>query len=187
MRVLLGITGHMGSGKSFAADYIAQRHHYSKFRISGKMREIAKELQIDATRDFLQGIGKFMRDFDDDVWVRYVSTQIQSSESPIVIDDIRRANEISYLKRMGFKFIRLESDSSIRKKRIEKKGDFIISDSDWKKWSQHLTEIQVSELEVDTVIENNGTEKELLNKIDVFIIEYQKRMEKQTLDLNRNL
>ncbi|MHA1236384.1 MAG: AAA family ATPase [Candidatus Hodarchaeales archaeon] len=178
MRVLLGITGHMGSGKSFAADYIAQRYHCSKFRLSGKMREIAKELQIDATRDFLQGIGKFMRDYDDDVWVRYVSNQIQSSESPVVIDDIRRANEISYLKHLGFKFIRLESDSNIRKKRIEKRGNFVISDSDWKRWSQHLTEIQVSELEVDTVIENNGTEKELLEKLDAFIKEYQKGMEK---------
>ncbi len=178
MRVLLGITGHMGSGKSFAADYIAQRYHCCNFRLSGKMREIAKELQIDATRDFLQGIGKFMRDFDDDVWVRYVSNQIQSSESPVVIDDIRRANEITYLKRLGFKFIRLESDSSVRKKRIEKRGNFVISDSDWTRWSQHLTEIQVSELEVDTVIENNGTEKELLNKLDVFIKEYQKRLEK---------
>lgn len=178
MRVLLGITGHMGSGKSFAADYIAQRYHCCKFQLSGKMREIAKELQIDATRDFLQGIGKFMRDFDDDVWVRYVSNQIQSSESPVVIDDIRRANEITYLKRLGFKFIRLESDSSVRKKRIEKRGNFVISDSDWKRWSQHLTEIQVSELEVDTVIENNGTEKELLNKLDVFFKEYQKGMEK---------
>ncbi|MHA1206882.1 MAG: AAA family ATPase [Candidatus Hodarchaeales archaeon] len=178
MRVLLGITGHMGSGKSFAADYIAHRYHCSKFRLSGKMREIAKELQIDATRDFLQGIGKFMRDYDDDVWVRYVSNQIQSSESPVVIDDIRRANEISYLKHLGFKFIRLESDSYIRKKRIEKRGNFVISDSDWKRWSQHLTEIQVSELEVDTVIENNGTEKELLEKLDAFIKEYQKGTEK---------
>ncbi|MCK5158183.1 MAG: AAA family ATPase [Candidatus Heimdallarchaeota archaeon] len=169
MRVLLGITGHMGSGKSFAADYIAQRYHCCKFQLSGKMREIAKELQIDATRDFLQGIGKFMRDFDDDVWVRYVSNQIQSSESPVVIDDIRRANEITYLKRLGFKFIRLESDSSIRRKRIEKREKIVISDSDWKRWAKHLTEIQVSELEVDAVIQNNGTEEELIEKLDAYI------------------
>ncbi|MCK4847782.1 MAG: AAA family ATPase [Candidatus Heimdallarchaeota archaeon] len=169
MRLLIGITGHMGSGKSFAADNIAQRFHCSKIRLSGKMREIAEELQIIPTRDFLQGIGKFMRDFDDDVWVKYVFNQIQSSELSVVIDDIRRANEISYLKPLGFKFIRLESDSSIRKKRIEKRGNIVISDLDWKRWAEHLTEIQVSELEVDAVIQNNGTEEELIEKLDAYI------------------
>ncbi len=176
MRVLLGITGHMGSGKSLAADIISERYHCEKIQLSGKMREIAKELQIEPTRDFLQGIGKFMRDFDDDVWVRYVFNQIHSSESSVVIDDIRRENEISYLKPLGFKFIRIESDSSIRKKRIEKRGNIVISNLDWKRWAKHLTEIQVSELEVDSVIENNGTVKELTNKLDAFFKEYQKRM-----------
>jgi len=180
LRLLIGITGFMGSGKSIAADYIAQQYQCSKIRLSGKMREIAEELQIDPTRDFLQGIGKFMRDFDDDVWVRYVFNQIKLSELSFVIDDIRRMNEISNLKPLGFKFIRLESDSSIRKERIEKRGNIAISDSDWKRWAKHLTEIQVSELEVDTVIENNGTEKELLNKLDAFIKEYQERLKKLT-------
>jgi dephospho-CoA kinase len=174
MRVLLGITGHMGSGKSFAADYIAQRYHFEKIRLSGKMREIAEELRIEPTRDFLQGIGKFMRDFDDDVWVRYVFNLILSSESSVVIDDIRRENEILYLKPLDFKFIRLESDASLRKKRIETRGNIVISDSDWKRWSNHLTEVQVAELEVDTVIENNGTEKELTNQLDAFIMKHLK-------------
>lgn len=178
MRVLLGITGHMGSGKSLVADIISERYHCKKIRLSGKMREIAKELQIEPTRDFLQRIGKFMRDFDDDVWVRYVFNQIQSSESSVVIDDIRRKNEISYLKPLGFKFIRIESESSIRKQRIEKRDNIIISNSDWQRWAKHLTEIQVSEIEVDTVLDNNGSEKELLMNLEVFIEEYQQQTDK---------
>ncbi|MHA1944576.1 MAG: AAA family ATPase [Candidatus Hodarchaeales archaeon] len=177
MRVLIGITGHMGSGKSFAADIISEHYHCKKIRLSGKMREIAKELQIEPTRDFLQGIGKFMREFDDDVWVRYVFNQIQPSESSVVVDDIRRKNEISYLKPLGFKFIRIESDSSIRKKRIEKRGNFTISNSDWERWAEHLTEIQVSDLEVDSVVVNNGSEAELLHKIDEIMKEFQLKLE----------
>ena len=177
MRVLIGITGHMGSGKSLAADIISERYHCKKIRLSGKMREIAKELQIEPTRDFLQGIGKFMRDFDDDVWVRYVFNQIQSSESSVVVDDIRRKNEISYLKPLGFKFIRIESDSLIRKKRIEKRGNLTISNSDWQRWTKHLTEIQVSDLEVDSVVVNNGTEAELLHKLDAIMKEFQVKQE----------
>lgn len=178
MRVLLGITGHMGSGKSLAADIISERYHCRKIRLSGKMREIAQELQIEPTRDFLQGIGKFMRDFDDDVWVRYVFNQIRSTESSLVIDDIRRKNEISYLKPLGFKFIRIESDSSIRKKRIEKRGNITISNSDWCRWVEHLTEIQVSDLEVDVVIVNNSSEQELVNQLDVIMRKLYLNLEK---------
>ncbi len=56
MRLLIGITGHMGSGKSFLADYIAHKYSCTKYRLSGKMREIAAELKIEPTRDFLQEV-----------------------------------------------------------------------------------------------------------------------------------
>ena len=51
MRLLIGITGHMGSGKSFVADYIVQRYQCKKYRLSGKMRDIATELLIKVDGD----------------------------------------------------------------------------------------------------------------------------------------
>ncbi|PWI46895.1 hypothetical protein CEE45_14490 [Candidatus Heimdallarchaeota archaeon B3_Heim] len=175
MRLLIGITGNMGSGKSLAADYITRKYHCKKLRLSGKMREIALELEIEPTRDFLQGIGKFMRDFDDDVWVRYIFNKVQSSESPIVIDDIRRENETKYLQPLGFQYIRIDTRSDIRKSRIENRVEGKITDADWDRWTTHLTENQVMELEVDYQIENNGTIGELQEQLDTVIMEIQKK------------
>ncbi|MHA1995896.1 MAG: AAA family ATPase [Candidatus Hodarchaeales archaeon] len=173
MRLLIGITGNMGSGKSLAADYFTKKHHCKKLRLSGKMREIAKELEIEPTRDFLQGIGKFMRDFDDDVWVRYIYNKVRSNKSPIVIDDIRRKNEITFLQPLGFKFIRIDAESEIRRRRIESRGEGKITETDWYRWSTHLTENQVKQLKVDFQISNNGTFEELYKELDNIIAEIQ--------------
>ncbi|MHA1976482.1 MAG: AAA family ATPase [Candidatus Hodarchaeales archaeon] len=173
MRLLIGITGNMGSGKSLAANYLTEKYQCKKLRLSGKMRDIATELEIKPTRDFLQGIGKFMRDFDDDVWVRYVYNKVRLSSSPIVIDDIRRINEIKFLEPLGFKFIRIDTDPAIRRSRIESRGDAKITDTDWNRWSTHLTENQVMELKVDYHLENNGTIEELHEQFDKIIAEIQ--------------
>ena len=178
MRLLIAFTGNMGSGKSLAANYLVNSHNCIKMSLSGKMRGIAADLEIEPTRDFLQGIGKFMREFNDDVWVHYVFKKVQSVESAIVIDDIRRKNEVDYLKPLGFKFIRIETDSEIRKARIEKRSGEKIPDSIWNQWSNHLTENQVAELNVDYVIRNNKSKEEfylqlieIVNKIMVLIKE----------------
>ncbi len=172
MRQLIGITGHMGSGKSAAAAYIAEKYGFIRMRISGKMREISRELELEITRDLLQGMGKFFREFDDDVWIRYLTKKIQISTDSIVVDDLRRRNEVDYLKPLGFKFIRIESSSKKRKTRIETRTNKKISDHDWKRWSNHLTETQVINLPVDYIIKNDGTMKELEDQIDNLLLKH---------------
>ena len=156
----------MGSGKSAAATYIAEKYGFIRMRISGKMREISQELDLEITRDLLQGIGKFFREFDDDVWIKYLVKKIQASTDSVVVDDIRRKNEVDYLKSLGFVLIRIDSSSEVRKMRIETRDNEKISDQDWERWANHLTEVQVIQLPVDYTIENNGTLQELKDEID---------------------
>lgn len=171
MRLLIGITGYMGSGKSTAATHIVEKYGFIRMRLSGKMRDIGHELELEITRDFLQACGKLFREFDDDVWVRYLAKKINESSSSIVVDDIRRMNEVNYLRPLGFKFIRIESSSETRKIRLEARMNKKISDYDWKRWSDHLTEIQVAQLPVDYIILNEGSLKELTDQIDVLLSE----------------
>ncbi|MHA2225203.1 MAG: AAA family ATPase [Candidatus Hodarchaeales archaeon] len=171
MRILIGITGLMGSGKSSVASYLEKKHNFKRMRISGKMRSIAHDLGLEVTRDFLQGIGKFMREFDDDVWVKHLSKEIKdaSPSANVVVDDIRRQNEVDYLRPLGFTFIRVESPDNLRRKRIETRGKNKITDEDWSRWSDHLTEIQVPHLQIDFTLKNDGSTNDLEQKIDYFI------------------
>jgi len=169
MRQLIGITGLMGSGKSVAAAHLTEKYGFVHMSISSKMREISQELDLEITRDLLQGIGKFFRKFDEDVWIKYLVKKIQASSDSIVVDDIRRRNELDLLKSLGFIFIRIESSSKVRKMRIETRMNKKIPVQDWRRWAKHLTEIQVTQLPVDYTIKNNGTMKELKDKIDKII------------------
>lgn len=155
----------MGSGKSTVAKILEIDYEFTRLRISGKMREIAEELSLEPTRDFLQGIGAFMRQFDEDVWVRYVAKLAMKSNKSVVIDDIRKINEIDYLKPLGFKFIRINSPSKDRKERIENRTSQRISESDWERWGRHSTEIEVLNLPVDYEIENKSDMAELKTKM----------------------
>ncbi|MFW9780407.1 MAG: AAA family ATPase [Candidatus Heimdallarchaeota archaeon] len=172
-RKLIGITGLMGSGKTAAAQILVRRYNFTLLRISGKMREIAFELILEPTRDFLQGIGKFMRDFDDDVWVRYLGERIKETDGSVVVDDVRRLNEYTYLKALGFKFLRVESEEQIRKKRIGFREKTSISEEDWKRWSNHLTETQVQEIPVDQVVINNESLEDLERQIERIIASWE--------------
>ncbi|MHA1331783.1 MAG: AAA family ATPase, partial [Candidatus Hodarchaeales archaeon] len=160
--------------KTTAAKYLVERYGFKRLRISGKMRDIAKELGLEPTRDFLQGIGKFMRDFDDDVWVKYVAKQVQHETGPVVIDDIRRINEVEVLRPLDFYFVRIESSEKNRKERLEKRSKEEISEKDWRRWQNHLTEIQVKDIPVDTVISNDGTLKELYDQLDNMVRKLEK-------------
>ncbi len=112
-----------------------------------------------------------MRDFDDNVWVRYVAEKVQDSSESIVIDDIRRKNEINFLRPYGFTFIRINTDERLRKSRIEEREGKKITKDQWMGWVQHMTENQVSSLPVDYEIENNGSIEELYSRMESIIIE----------------
>jgi len=169
MRILIGLCGQMGSGKSFVAEYLQEKYSFKRFRISGKMREIAIDLDIEPTRDFLQGIGKFMREYDDDVWIKYLSKRILNEKGNIVVDDIRRINEIKFLKPLGFLIIRIDSSEIERKSRIEQRTGEKIPEDEWLRWQNHITEIQVKDIPVDIVINNNGTVETLKSEIDLLM------------------
>jgi dephospho-CoA kinase len=166
MRLLLGITGLMGSGKSTVASYLTSNYNFQSMRISGKMHEIAQELGIKATRDYLQGISQFMKTFDEDVWIKYIVKKVKQTSSSIVIDDIRRQNEIDFLQPIGFKFLKVETTSFGRKERIELREAKKISEKEWERWSKHSTEVQVPKLPADYVIKNDESLQYFEQQID---------------------
>ena len=60
----------MGSGKTTVAEFLKNEYQFEIVRISGKLKEIVRELELPYTRDVLQQTGDFFRQFDQLVWIR---------------------------------------------------------------------------------------------------------------------
>lgn len=165
-RILLAITGEMGSGKTTLAKYFVDKHDFQLVRISGKIKEIILSLDIELGRKIQQDVGELFRKYDDDVWVKQAIKEVNNSNKSIIIDDIRRLNEYQNLKPLGFKFIRLTASDESRRSRLQSRDDITITDEQWNTWKKHMTETQVFDIPVDYTIDNSVDKNNLFKQVD---------------------
>lgn len=99
MKMLVLLSGKAGSGKDTVGDYLVSRYGFRKYAFADKLKEIARLMGWDGNKDekgrrLLQDLGSVGRNYDPEMWVRFVLDKI-SSEKPdnAVITDCRYANE----------------------------------------------------------------------------------------------
>src|SRR5699024_5843928 len=107
-----------------------------------------------------------MRDFDEDVWIKHLNQSYESDISyrqtkGVVVSDARQENEIKWLKDNGFTLVKVEAPEALRKQRAKREGDDVTDEQ-----FEHRTEQFVDSVEVDYVINNDGTLDDLYRKID---------------------
>ena len=92
----------------------------------------------------------------------------------IVIDDVRYINEQKALTEADFMVIRVVAPEVERKKRISMRDGIKISNEDWKRWSNHPTELEIESVPVVDEIENNSTIINFKEIIRDFVSQLQK-------------
>ena len=129
---LIGFCGPAGCGKTFAATHLAASFGYSRVRFAGPLKAMCKALgmtdaEIDGPakeqscdllggrtpRWAMQTLGtEWGRDLiDPDLWVRAWERQALSfldAGDPVVVDDVRFANEAAAIWQRGGVLIRLD-------------------------------------------------------------------------------
>ncbi|MHA1166358.1 MAG: AAA family ATPase [Candidatus Hodarchaeales archaeon] len=166
----IGITGRMGAGKTTAARFIiTENENYELLRIAGKLKSIVKELDLPYTRDTLQRVATFFRELDHDIWVKFALKEIdclleRDPKCCVVIDDVRFENEASFLRKRGFKIIKIETAEDLRRKRIANRDGINIASITWKRWQEDPTEVEIDNIESDYTITNNGILDDFLEK-----------------------
>lgn len=114
---IIGITGKAGSGKTTAANVLADRG-FKKLSFATPLKEIAKAFgcsgeEDDRNRELYQKLGTDVgRWYDKDIWVKKMAQRILDIEEAsiayqdqtmIVIDDVRFDNEAMLIKKLdGF-------------------------------------------------------------------------------------
>ena len=173
--MLIGISGDIGAGKDTSADYLVEKHGFTKRAFAYPLKQACKELflltdeQVYTNKEkpderwfgckprtMLQYVGsELLRDrlspiipeLGKDIFIR--NLELWLKEHPdinVVVPDVRFVNEIELIERLGGKVVR-----------IERKVDFV---------SNHVSETTLRNHKFECVIENNGTKEELYKKID---------------------
>ncbi len=176
--MIIGITGRKGSGKNEAALALES---FTEVKFAGCLKEMARtflryqgcnaekiERFIEGdlkemnntqyfggktSRQFQQYIGtEFGRDLiHTNLWVNTAMNQAYSAAGYVVFTDVRFPNEVAAIKQAGGRVVRIE--------RIMKLNEY----------SNHESEALIDTLDVDFVIQNEGTKADLHDAIKAFV------------------
>lgn len=174
-KIIFGIAGEMGSGKTSIAKYLQKKYQAKLFSFSGMLRDILHRLYLEESRSNIQTLSTILRqNFSEDLMSKVIMQDVQTApEKLIVTEAVRRPSDITYLKTLPhFYLIALEADARLRHQRLTDRSENI--DDQTKTWeefqkeSQQEAELKIKEIakQADFTIDNNGTLKELYEQID---------------------
>jgi len=177
---LIGISGRKRHGKDTLGDYLVQNYGYTKIgfadalknackaifgfneeQLYGDLKEVddkfwktrpRKVLQYVGTDLFRDRISEVLPEVQQDIWIKVVENQIlQNPDKRYVITDVRFDNELEFIKRLN--------GLSIKVQRTTNNKSACAKD-------EHSSESYIDSLETDCVINNNGTLKQLYEKLE---------------------
>lgn len=117
----VGFVGKFGSGKTTAANFLAEKYGFKKMSFADPMRQITKDIfGIESKKDpryrrIMQKLGTdWFRSEDPDVWIKYLLKRVEKETKSVVVDDVRFPNEAMYLCSQGWKLIFLRCPYEMR-------------------------------------------------------------------------
>lgn len=173
-RIILAISGEMGSGKGTVARYFRDLLGFSMLQMSHILRDILKERGMECTREKLALLStELRREQGEDVLSRMIADEVRGLEGNVVVHGIRRESGIQHLQEMGgFYLIHVEAPSEVRYARLvaraENPGDVEKSWEQFQEEHRSEAESRVSELRAlaDFVIQNDGDIERLYEQLD---------------------
>lgn len=179
-KVILGITGEMGSGKGTIANYVVEQKGGSSHRFSTILRDILNRVYVEQSRDNLQALSTVLRKtFGEDLMAKGMALDAQNdSHDVVVVDGVRRMSDIAHLKELAhFKLVYVEADMRKRYDRIMTRGenadDSKKTFEQFQKAHENESELQIKDLKnhASYVVNNDGTYEDLYRQVDDIIKE----------------
>lgn len=182
-KVILGFAGEIASGKGTASAYIEEGYEGSAYGYSGPLRDIARRLYLEESRDHMQRLSTMLREnFHDDILSDVLFQDIKKDKKKVIaIDGVRRMADISSMKKLdGFRLVYIETEMRTRYKRIIDRGQnsddsgksFEEFEEDHKREAE--TQIRGLKNKADFVVNNNDSFDELYKQLDEIITKIQK-------------
>lgn len=123
--VRIAFAGPMGSGKSYAADWLRKRYahlHLERIGFGDEVHRIVQELWHPPQRDraLLVEFATAMRGIDPAVWMKQLLARVDANPAVHwVCDDLCQANEMTALRDAGWVIVRLSVPENVRVRRLQ--------------------------------------------------------------------
>lgn len=173
MQLVIGLVGHIGSGKTSVSKYLQDNYGAKEYRFSQILMDILDRLYLPHERAHLQNLGKSLRaELGKDVIVNAFRHDLEKDQSEmLIVDGIRYENEVEMLKEKGGQLIFVTASPEVRYERAVargEKGEAEITFEQFLESEKAETEkhIEMIEDSADYIIDNSGTLDELHEKVD---------------------
>ncbi len=171
---MIGIMGKIGSGKTEASRYIAEKYGGRVFRFSDVLKDILLRLDLELKRENYIALGAALRSaFGDGVIAKALKRDIlESGARLVVVDGVRYPEEVEMIRSFERSLlIYIDASPEVRYQRAVRrgeKGEAAMSYREFLRNDGAETERRIEELAklADCRIENNGTLQELHDALD---------------------
>jgi hypothetical protein len=127
-------------------------------------RAVSRLLYGNEDKSNLIALTDALQSLDPTVFLK-ASLRNLSSEKSLVIDALRYIHDYEYAVAQAFYLVRITSPLHLRRKWLEERGQRFDFETDGK----HASETQLSHVQVDVTVENDGTKEQLFAKIDALL------------------
>ncbi|PIU76025.1 hypothetical protein COS75_01235 [Candidatus Pacearchaeota archaeon CG06_land_8_20_14_3_00_35_12] len=173
-RIMIGLLGTIGSGKTAAGDYLEAKRGFYRVIMGNLVREVARKEGLEITRENLQKIQKKYRDkYGQEYFIKLTIKKLkESGKKNLLIDGIRTPTDARVAKENWAVLILIDAKPSLRYERIVSRGregeekttlaDF--KEDEAREWK--LLNFKETLKYADYKLLNNGNIKQLYSKID---------------------
>ena len=179
-KIVIWFTWEMWCWKDTSTEYLFNKYWWKKLKFSQSLRDVLARIWVEAKRENLQELSSLLRNaFWQDLLAKIIYNDAnEASDAVILIDWVRRPDDIAYLKWLPFfKLVYIEATMDKRYERITKRWENLDDNNktfeQFKKEHEYEAESQIRWLKsiANHVIDNNWTFEDLYRQIDEIIRE----------------
>lgn len=163
----VALVGKFAAGKTTVAQVLVDDYDYTRVSMAGNMKMITREVYgtLDkaelvpctrrdgsvyelSIREVLQKLGESVKDFDRDMWLKWMLNDTEYMPGSLVMDDTRLPFEVDTLRERGWLIVKLEVPDLVRMDRyMDCHGTYPTLNE-----MNHVSETSIDDIQPDFVV-----------------------------------